>query len=431
MNTTERLLDTDVELLAAVRGAFLRDNVPLPDWRDDTPSTRRAFRDRVRSALLPLVQPAELEAATRRIADALSGVGLLQRFLRQNGVEEVYVRGEEVAVERNGRLERLGRLAPASYWQQLVYRVAEQSGQAMTPRHPAVLVDLPGGERFTGMLPPLMDAPAINIRVFGTTAHTRLRDLGAFGRYAPDVQGGLDDIRDTHLRARVAAVPAGAERFLAWMVAAQAGNILIAGEFSSGKTTLLNYLSGYIPFDAPVAVLETFRELQLDPRLFSMRAIAPSELLPDDEPRATMEWVLNVIYTRANPAVIILGEIVSRGEAMQFLKAANLGRRAYATIHGGTVDAALGRLEQLALAAQPDMGLGAVRNLIASELDVVVYMGRAVSGGEMRRFVAEIVRIAGLRADGSYDLDRLYSGWLSTPVDPLLHAWGNPEGRNR
>ena len=417
-----RLLDTDIALLEAVRQAFMRDGTPLPDWREGAPEIQ-TFRDRVRRVLLPLVRPDELEAATRRVADALSGVGLLQPFLREQDVEEVYVRGGEVAVERDGRLERLGEMAPASYWEKLIYRVAEQSGQAVTPRHPAVLVDLPGGERFTGMLPPLMDAPAINIRVFGKTAHTRLRALGAFDKYESGVRGGLDDIRDTALRERVAALPAGPERFLAWLMASQAGNILIAGEFSSGKTTMLNYLSGYIPAAAPVAVLETFRELQLAPHLFTMRAVAPSELLPGEEPRATMEWVLNVVYTRANPAAIILGEIVSRGEAMQFLKAANLGRRAYATIHGGTVAAALGRLEQLALAAQPDMGLGAVRSLVAGGLDVVLYMGRTPQKGKIRRFAAEIVRIAGLNPDGRYRLERLYSGWLSAPSDPLTEAW--------
>ena len=125
------------------------------------------------------------------------------------------------------------------------------------------------------------------------------------------------------------------------MVASQAGNILIAGEFSSGKTTLLNALCKYFPSRSPLAILETFRELQPPEDLFQMRAIAPSMLLPGQEEVATMDWVLNVVYTRTNPSAILLSEIVSPGEAMQFLMAANLGRRAYSTIHGGTVQAAL------------------------------------------------------------------------------------------
>ncbi|HEB64664.1 MAG TPA: hypothetical protein ENJ02_03885, partial [Chloroflexi bacterium] len=105
-----RLLDTDIALLEAVRQAFMRDGTPLPDWREGAPEIQ-TFRDRVRRVLLPLVRPDELEAATRRVADALSGVGLLQPFLREQDVEEVYVRGGEVAVERDGRLERLGEMA--------------------------------------------------------------------------------------------------------------------------------------------------------------------------------------------------------------------------------------------------------------------------------------------------------------------------------
>ncbi|MEA3350696.1 MAG: ATPase, T2SS/T4P/T4SS family, partial [Chloroflexota bacterium] len=274
-NTQYGLRETDIPLLEQVQENLLHDQVSIPDWRDTDASVQRRFYDQVRAALLRSVTPTELDDAARRISDALSGVGLLQPFLRDPDVEEVYVRGSEVAIEKGGELERVGPLAPEFYWDQLIRRVAEMSARSqLTPRHPAVLVDLPGGQRFTGMLPPLMDAPAINVRLFGNQAVTDLRGLGAFEQRDAQIQGGLADIIDPNLRAKVSQIPSDSkvERFLAWIVAAQSGNVLIAGEFSAGKTTLLNYISQFIPSDVPVAVLETFRELQLAEHLFQMRA---------------------------------------------------------------------------------------------------------------------------------------------------------------
>ena len=428
ISTNYGLQETDLPLLHLVQQGLLEREVGLPDWRETANLQERQFRDHVRHLLLPHVRLGELNSVTERVADALSGLGLLQTFLRDEQVEEIYVRGGELAIERGGRIERLGPVAPPAYWETLIQRVADQSGQTLNPRYPAVLVDLPHGERFTGMLPPLMDYPAINVRRFSRTQRTLtdLQRLGTFERSPVRLVGRSGDILDPTRREKLNNLePASIERFLGWLVAAQAGNVLICGEFSSGKTTLLNTLSEYIPGEASVAVLETFRELRLEASLFMMRAIAPAEIRSGEEGRATLDWVLNVIYTRANPSVIILGEIVSSGEAMQYLKAANLGRRAYSTIHGASVRAALGRLEQLALGEQPELGLLAVRHLIAGGVDVIVHMARCPEPGRTRRFVAEIARLVGLDERGEYCLDRLYWGWESAVSDPIKEAWNH------
>jgi pilus assembly protein CpaF len=239
------------------------------------------------------------------------------------------------------------------------------------------------------------------------------------------VSGTIDDIIDPDLRQRVELLDENSiERFLAWVVASQSGNIIVAGQFSSGKTTLLNAISSYVPSDAPVAILETFRELQLSENLFTMRAIAPSSKEDSGGTfnRATMEWVLNTIYTRANPGAIILGEIVAPGEAMQFLKAANLGRRAYSTIHGGTIRSALGRLETLALADQPNLGLTAIRRMIADGLDLVVLMNRVLHKDGAYRYVAEIQQIVGVDANAEYIINPIYSAGDVSGSDTILTA---------
>jgi len=410
------LESADLDLLAIVQLGILNGSVRVPAWGEADAGVQRMFRDTVRQILRSHVRPAELEDKALRLADSLCGIGLLEQFLREPEVEEIYVRHGEVAIERGGMLQRNVIHAPDTYWESLVKHVADARGQEISPRHRAVLVDLPSGERFTGLLPPLSDGPAINIRRYGAKdlGMQDLRAFGAFDQYQPRLTGNLDDILDHDLRARVACLPEGSiDRFLAWVVAAQAGNIVFAGEFSSGKTTLLNAISQYFPPNAPIAILETFKELQPPERLFQMRAIAPSMLLPGQEEVATMDWVLNVVYTRTNPAAILLSEIVSPGEAMQFLMAANLGRRAYSTIHGGTVRAALRRLEKFALQEQSEIGREVVRELIVGGVNLIVHLARNPQNGRVFRFVAEVALVTGMAPDGTYQLETLYSGWKS------------------
>jgi pilus assembly protein CpaF len=173
----------------------------------------------------------------------------------------------------------------------------------------------------------------------------------------------------------------------------------------SGKTTLLNALSGFLPAYAPIAALETFRELEIQ-RPFLLRAVAPADL-PEGTPGVTLDWVLNVIYTRMNPAAILVGEVVGP-EALQFLKATCLGRKALTTIHGGTVEEALMRLEQLALATAPELGLPAIRSMVALGVDVVALMGRVRRGDRVERALQAIAVLDGLDDQGGYQLRYLF-----------------------
>jgi pilus assembly protein CpaF len=425
---TYGLREIDRKVLPVVQESLTGRKIRPPDWRDESLESRQKFFDAVRGTLISFVSQAELTGIATRLCDALTGVGILQPFLRLSGVEEIYVRGERVAVERNGRLEHLGELAPASYFEQMIRRVADATGKPLSPLNLTLLVDLPGGERFTALLPPLSDAPAINIRCFGRNVRN-LEDLervGTFRQHAPLVSGSLDDIRDPDLRRKVESQKSPAARFLAWVMATLAGSVVFAGPFSSGKTTIFNALSDYFPVGQPIAVLETFREIQIQPEAFTMRAIAPAEILPGDTRRITMDEVLNIVYTRANPRAIILGEVVSPGEALQFLRAANLGRRAFTTIHGGSVGAALRRLEDLALSAQAGLNMRAVREMVVSGIDMVVLMSQAINPADPRaidRFVAEITRVVDMDEKGNYVLETLYQGVEGFNENLFAKAW--------
>jgi pilus assembly protein CpaF len=345
-------------------------------------------------------------------------------------VEEIFVRNGVVAVEYDGSFYHLGKLADDRYFENLAVHVADQGGATLRGDRPAVLIDLPGGERFTAIVPRLStEGTAINIRTFGRRVRTleEMEQTGTFTRINPS------DLEVVQTFATNSEKSAGAEsscrfqslqntpdRFLAWMVSTLSGSLMIAGEMGSGKTTLLNALSGFLPVSAPIAALETFLELEIQ-HPFLLRTVAPAELSPGT-PGVTLDWVLNVIYTRMNPAAILVGEVVGN-EALQFLKATCLGRKALTTIHGGTIEEALMRLEQLALAAAPELGLAAVRSMVAMGLDVVALMGRVNRSGRIQRTLQAIATIKGIDATGNYRLDYLYraEGEQNTPVFELAY----------
>lgn len=413
------LNQNDLKLIERVREELVKRGINPPSWRESDPEKRRRFFDEVRSIL---IDQGENRTAVNRnaqiITDALSGVGLLDQLLRDPYVEEIFVRNGHVAIEYDGTFHHLGKLADDSYFENLAVHVADQGGATLRGDRPAVLIDLPGGERFTAIVPRLStEGTAINIRTFGRRVRTleEMEKTGTFARRNLSLSGSLNDIADPEQQCRIQGLQNTPDRFLAWLVATLSGSLMIAGEMGSGKTTLLNALSGFLPTTAPLAALETFRELEIQ-HPFLLRAVAPAEL-PPETPGVSLDWVLNVIYTRMNPAAILVGEVVGP-EALQFLKATCLGRKALTTIHGGTIEEALMRLEQLALASAPELGLDAVRSMVAMGLDVVALMGRVNQSGRVQRTLQAIAVIKGLDERGNYRLNYLYraEGERSMPV---------------
>ncbi len=399
----------DQALIQRTREALVSRMIKPPSWREADPGQRRRFFNEVRSILLE--QGTLIPAINRQaqiVTDALSGIGILDQLLRDPFVEEIFVRQGQVAVEYDGVFHYLGKLADDRYFEDLAIHVADQGGATIRGDRPAVLVDLPGGERFTAIIPRLStEGTAINIRTFGRRIKSleQMEQAGTFANREASFSRAWDPVANPDVRARIGQLSEAPDRFLAWMAATLSGSLLIAGEMGSGKTTLLNALSGFLPDYAPVAALETFRELEIQ-RPFLLRAIAPAEL-PAGAPGVTLDWVLNVIYTRMNPAAILIGEVVGP-EALQYLKATCLGRKALTTIHGGTVEQALMRLEQLALAAAPELGLLAIRSMVASGVDVVALMGRVRKGERVERSLQAIAILEGLDERGEYSLKYLY-----------------------
>ena len=188
-------------------------------------------------------------------------------------------------------------------------------------------------------------------------------------------------------------------------------SLLISGEFSSGKTTLLGALASLVPPQVQIAVVESFQELQLS-HPHPLRVV-----VPDDRPDfPDMDEVLNVVLTRMRPDLLLIGEIV-RAEAPRFLDAVNLGKRAWSTIHAGHALGALYRLETKALAS--GLPHRAIREQIALSVNLVIQL--AVTAG--RRQIAEVAIVRGLDEQGDYELQYLPVGRVTADQERLASLW--------
>lgn len=386
-----------LDLLPTVQEQVLARGIPVPSWQA-TENDRRRFVAAVAQVLSEMrlpggLHPGEVAAV---LAGAMTGIGVLQPLLEQDGIEEIIVRNGFVQVERWGTIEDAGAMAPDFHFEQVARRAADLGRRMMKGDRPYVLVDLPDGSRFTAIIPPLSRrGTAINIRVFARRTFS-LDDLARFGTFSVR-EPRLDENTVTE---EVDVLPPVA-RLLRIIAERNGATVLVSGEFGSGKTTLLNAMSVYVPDRVQLAVVETFEELKVV-HPHPLRVVVP-EGIEGDFP--TMDEVLNIVITRMRPDLLVIGEIV-RDEAARFLDAINLGKRAWSTIHGNSALGALYRLETKALSS--GLPHRAIREQIAAGVNLIIHMRRDGS----QRYVAEVARLEGLDAEGQYRLRYLYrTGW--------------------
>jgi pilus assembly protein CpaF len=307
---------------------------------------------RAEDPLLPLAAASEVAGA---VAARVEGLGPVEDLLADPAVSEVMVNGPgRVWVERAGRLEATTVELDRAAIDLLVERVVAPLGLRVDRSSPVVDARLPDGSRIHVVVPPLaVDGPVITIRRFGARP-IRLHEL----------------------------CPPGVAELLAWAVRSRA-NILVSGGTSAGKTTLLNALGAELAPGERVVTVEDAAELRLPGdhvvRLEARRATADGlgEVSVRDLVRAAL---------RMRPDRILVGEV--RGpEALDMLQAMNTGHEgSLSTCHANGPADALRRVETMVLQGAVALPLHAVRDQIASALDLVVHMARLASGG--RRVVA-------------------------------------------
>lgn len=307
----------------------------------------------------------------KNIEDELFGLGPLEPLLNDPRVSDILINGHRrVFVERHGKMEMTPiRFKDDAHLLKIIEKVVSKVGRRIDESVPMVDARLSDGSRFNAIIPPLaLDGPSVSIRRF-PAEHLKMRDLVRFSSLTPQVA----DVLAGAVRARL--------------------NILVSGGTGSGKTTMLNVLSGYIQGDERIITIEDAAELQLQQAHVVRLETRPANI----EGRGAItqrELVKNAL--RMRPERIILGEV--RGdEAFDMLQAMNTGHDgSLATIHANSPRDCLARLESMIAMTGMDMPLRMVRQQIASAVDLVVQVARLEDG---QRKVTSVSEVMGMEGD--------------------------------
>ena len=304
------------------------------------------------------------------VAERSFGLGPLEPLLRDPAVDEVMVNGPgTVWVEREGRLEPTTvSFGSEAELRHAIERILAPLGRRVDEACPLVDARLPDGSRVNAIIPPLsLDGPVLTIRRFRRRGFSP-DDLIEVGTLNPP----LRDFLAGCVRARV--------------------NLLVSGGTGSGKTTTLNALSSFIDPGERIVTVEDAAELRLrQPHVIRLESRPPN--LEGKGAVTIRDLVRNAL--RMRPDRILVGEV--RGaEALDMLAAMTTGHDgSLSTVHAGTPEEALRRVETLALMADVALPHAAVRDQVASAIDLVVHQSRLGDGRRAVTAVSEVVRVAG------------------------------------
>jgi pilus assembly protein CpaF len=308
------------------------------------------------------------ERLADEIADDILGHGPLERPLADDEVTEIMINGPfEVWVERRGRLHETPiRFTDESHLRRIINKIVAQVGRRIDESSPMVDARLPDGSRVNAVLPPLsLSGPLVTIRKFSK----RRLDLGDLVQLGTLTSESVDFF-ERCLRAEL--------------------NILISGGTGSGKTTLLNAMSTAIPDSDRIVTIEDAAELRLNQRHVLRLEARPKNIEGEGE-IPIRALVRNAL--RMRPDRIIVGEV--RGaEALDMLQAMNTGHDgSLCTVHANTPRDALSRIETMVLMAGYDLPVRAIRQQVASALDLIVHIERLQDGSRRVTTVTEVQRM--------------------------------------
>jgi pilus assembly protein CpaF len=318
----------------------------------------------------PGLSVADRERLVEEIVDDTLGAGPLERLLADETVSEIMVNGPaDVWVERGGRLyETDVQFADDLHLRRIINKIVGQIGRRVDESSPMVDARLPDGSRVNAIIPPLsLSGPLLTIRKF-TRQRITLDDMVGLGTLTPDAVG-----------------------FIRQCVSGQL-NILVSGGTGTGKTTMLNAMSTEIGSDQRIVTVEDAAELRLNQRHVLRLESRPSNIEGEGEVKIR-DLVRNAL--RMRPDRIIVGEV--RGEeALDMLQAMNTGHDgSLSTIHANTARDALSRLETMVLMAGYDLPVRAIRQQVASALDLIVQVERMKDGARRVTAISEVQRMEG------------------------------------
>jgi pilus assembly protein CpaF len=346
----------------------------LYDKRLSEEDMQKRVHDALHAALAK--EKAPLSAADKAqliqdVSDDILGYGPIDQLLKDTDVTEVMVNGPDlVYVERHGKLDKTGSsFVDDSHLRRIIDKIVGQVGRRIDESTPMVDARLPDGSRVNAVIHPLaIGGPFLTIRKFSADPF-QVEDLINFGSL-------------NHQSAQ----------FLEACVKGRL-NCVVSGGTGSGKTTLLNVMSSFIPVDERIVTIEDAKELQLhQEHVLALEARPPNI---EGKGQVTIrDLVRNCL--RMRPDRIVVGE-VRAGEALDMLQAMNTGHDgSITTVHSNSPRDTLARVETMTLMSGFDLPVRAIREQMASAIDVIVHLSRLRDGS---RRVTHVTEVQGMEGD--------------------------------
>ncbi|WP_366923024.1 CpaF family protein [Metallumcola ferriviriculae] len=337
------------------------------------------------------------EQLIREIINGAVGYGPIQELLHDEKVSEIMVNGiDQVFVECSGRLEKTEvKFENSEQLTSLIERIVAPLGRRIDESMPMVDARLKDGSRVNAIIPPLsLKGPILTIRKFSKKP-LEINNLVELGTLSEE----MATLVEACVKARL--------------------NIIISGGTGSGKTTTLNVLSSFIPGNERIVTIEDAAELQL-----MQEHVVPLETRPSNiEGRGEVtirELVRNAL--RMRPDRIVVGEVRS-GEALDMLQAMNTGHDGSLTTgHANSPRDLLSRLETMVLMAGMDLPVRAIREQIASAIDVIIQQSRMSDGKRRITYITEVLGMEGdiivLQDIFRYNQEGFQGGFRPTGIRP-------------
>ena len=370
--------DAEQQFIADIK-KFISENVPLSKLSDDElqEEIEKVCDQRMQGQYVSIEQHVSI---VEQIYSSIRGFGLLDTIIKDDTITEVMINGpKDIFIEQNGRLSRLDKQFESERrLEDIIQRIVGLAGREVNQANPICDTRLPNGSRVNVVLPPIaLCGPTLTIRKFSKDPMT-IEKLIEYGSLTREIADKLELL----VKAKY--------------------NIFICGGTGSGKTTFLNALSNYIPKDERVITIEDSAELQI----VGVANLVRLETRNANAAGAGQITIRDLIKSslRMRPERIVVGE-VRGGEALDMLQAMNTGHDgSLSTGHANSTRDMLSRLETMVLQGAPGLPLEAIRQQIASAVDIIIHLSRL---RDKTRKTMEITEVVGYR-DGQIKLNPLY-----------------------
>ena len=372
--------DEELEKLVDSIHYYVTDNLPLSTMSDSELEEQIRQLVNQRCAGYGFVSMEQRVSACEQVFSAIRGFGILDLIMKDDNITEVMINGpKDIFIEKKGKLQRLNKeFENERRLEDIVQKIVGMAGREVNQANPIVDTRLPDGSRVNVVLPPVsMHGATVTIRKFSKTPMT-VEQLLRYKSITPEVAQVLEVL----VKAKY--------------------NIFICGGTGSGKTTFLNAVSNFIPKDERIITIEDSAELQIA-GVENLVSLETRNVNASGSGEITIRDLIKSSL-RMRPERIVVGE-VRGGEALDMLQAMNTGHDgSLSTGHANSTKDMLSRLETMVLQGAAGLPLEAIRQQIASALDIIIHLSRL---RDKSRKTMEITEVCGYE-HGEILLNPLY-----------------------